>query len=468
MLSKKLITVLAIIVFAILTVPRLFLDYGLDDDAYRSLIAADKIIQTGIYSPSRLPGNPLFEYMLSVLIKWDGCVLINTVILVSFLLSILAFYVLIREHADRYILTILFSFTPILLVNAATAMDYIPGLSTMLLSYVFLIRSQCVVAGILLALSVGFRLSNCLFFLPCILFLFLNKRSTTQILQFGLFSISGSMFIYLPIFLKYGFKALIIPKTYLTGSLYLLKTGYNAIALFGLIGTITLIIVISINLNKIRLCFFDFIKTKSPTFAVEIFTIILFILLFIIHSDTTSYLIPIIPFAYLFISRWASNVYLIFILTIVFSYSFISIEMKGGESGKRSLCFKPSHGIILQDYEFRKYFQHLRNNIANINPSNKAVIMIGDLEPNITYKNLNITPVEKSALGIKTASIIDADIIFKVIGKNVFLVNLLEKEGVEKLRQDGWDIFMFPINVRSTCLNIYNYDPYKLGVKNLF
>ena len=103
--------------------------------------------------------------------------LINTVILVNlFSLSILSFYMLIREYADRYILTMLFSFTPILLVNAATAMDYIPGLSTMLLSYVFLIRSQCVVAGILLALSVGFRLSNCLFFLPCILFLLLNRK----------------------------------------------------------------------------------------------------------------------------------------------------------------------------------------------------------------------------------------------------------------------------------------------------
>ena len=54
MLNKKLVTVLAIIVFAILTVPRLFLDYGLDDDVYRSLITAEKIIQTGTYSPSRL------------------------------------------------------------------------------------------------------------------------------------------------------------------------------------------------------------------------------------------------------------------------------------------------------------------------------------------------------------------------------------------------------------------------------
>jgi len=61
----KLILTAAILVA---TIPRLIINYGMDGDATRSALAAENLFRTGSYLPSRLPGNPLFEYMLSLIV----------------------------------------------------------------------------------------------------------------------------------------------------------------------------------------------------------------------------------------------------------------------------------------------------------------------------------------------------------------------------------------------------------------
>src|SRR5947209_2814131 len=52
------------------TLPRLLLNYGTDEDAWRSANAAANLAATGVYNPSRLPGNPLFEYVLALVVPW--------------------------------------------------------------------------------------------------------------------------------------------------------------------------------------------------------------------------------------------------------------------------------------------------------------------------------------------------------------------------------------------------------------
>src|SRR5439155_11362773 len=78
-------------IIALATLPRIFTNYGNDEDAWRIARAADTLATTGRYEPSRLPGNPLFEYLLTPIIPFVGHIGSNLLVLLSYILAVAIF-----------------------------------------------------------------------------------------------------------------------------------------------------------------------------------------------------------------------------------------------------------------------------------------------------------------------------------------------------------------------------------------
>ena len=79
----------------VFTVPCLYIDAGSDGDAIRGIRAAENLYKTGKYLQSRIPGNPLFEYLLFLIVPWGGYIGSNIFVLLSFGFCVIGFYSLL-------------------------------------------------------------------------------------------------------------------------------------------------------------------------------------------------------------------------------------------------------------------------------------------------------------------------------------------------------------------------------------
>ncbi|RKY23735.1 MAG: hypothetical protein DRP79_08750, partial [Planctomycetota bacterium] len=377
----------AVLVAAVLlaTAPRLVLNYGMDQDAARAAVAAERLAVTGKYTPSRLPGNPLFEYLLALIVPRAGHLGSNLLVFSFYLLCVWSFSLLAKGRRPSVLLKVLFALTPIILLNAATTMDYLPGLALMLCACVCAVKSRFFWAFVLLGFSVGFRLSNLLFAIPLGIYSLLKLKSS-RALFYPLIGLLTAIVFYIPIFEKVGFSMFNIPDSNLGPLTYLAFAIYRAIGLFGPLATGAILVLLVLNRNKISASITTRLKNRSPLFVLEITTVILFSALYLLHADETAYLIPIVPFTLLLLERWFSRIQLLVVAVLIVSSAVFTLEFKGGESGRRKLVLKPAWGSLIDDYLSRKEILQLRASLKEYDFPAKAVILTG-MGPMLTYCN---------------------------------------------------------------------------------
>ena len=462
MLSKNTIITLFILVITALTVPRLFLNYGYDDDSASGVVSAENLLRTGTYVPSRLPGNPLFEYLLAGLAPWGGPAATNTFVLLSFCLAVWAFYRIVKDSENRLLLTIIFASTPIILLNAATTMDYIPGLALLLCAYLMAVEERYTAAFIFTGLAAGMRISNFLFMVPLSVFLLLRRQNAAKIAALFMLGLFTGIVFYLPIITRFGARMFVIPPSVFSFRYTIFRTAYNLIMLFGPVASAGIIVLVLINLKSLGRTVKD-----MPRIVLDTLSAALFIMLFLRHSDETSYLIPAVPFIYFLLARVFSRKDLIVTALLVFSFSVFNIELKGGQSGSRKLIARPSWGIIAKDYEVRKELNDLRQAIVSYDWPAKAIIMTG-VGPTLTYNNKGLEPASiKSILpGLDLAGMGEPEM-HKLTGKEVYFVFALPENFAQELKNKGFKLYIFSESAPSTVMNVYKYDPYSIGMQKL-
>jgi len=469
MSSKKQILIFVVVVIVgMMTIPRLFINYGWEGDVLRDVKAAEEFFSTGVYHPSRLPGTPLFDGLLAIIVPWGGYIASNLTILILYGLTIGIFSFLVRERNANMLLIVIFALTPVLLVNAVTTMDYIPALAAMLCAYVFATNNRYIMASIFLGLSIGLRISGILFVIPIMLFLLLKRRKIYEIIVFFFVSILIGFSFYIPIFIQAGFHLFDFQLGSWPGPYYLSRIIYNAIMLFGPLATIGILAVALANSKNILQSFKQNLKIRSPSFILELTTIAVYIALFIGHPHKTYYLIPIIPFFYFMVSRWLSKRQLILIGALIFSFAFFTVDFKGGQSGKRMITFKPDWGVIIRDYISRNELELLRNGIGQFDRSDKAIILTG-MGAILTYKNNALLPADYNEISpdLLKGYIGEIDKFDRIVGRKVYLVYSLPKDIITKLREQGYSIYMFSFSAPSVAINKYKYNPYQMGIERL-
>jgi len=464
--SSKRIKLILTAAILLATIPRLIINYGMDGDATRSALAAENLFRTGSYLPSRLPGNPLFEYMLSLIVPWSGHFGSNLSVFFFYILSLWAFSILANTRKSAGLLKVTYALTPAILLNSATTMDYIPGLAFLLLALVCVSKFHPFWGSILLGISIGFRISNALFALPLAMFQ-LKRLKKRKVSLYFLLSILVGLAFYIPILNKSGLSAFSIAESAPEPITYLVHTTYRSLMLFGPVATAGIAIIVFLNRKNIRSSFKTSLEENPPWLLLEISSVILFTVLFLYHSDETAYLLPAVPFVLLLLSRWLPKAQLMIAACLILSFSLVSVELKGGQSGRRSLTFRLSHGCLVKDYLERKEIESLKNALGSFQYSAKAVILTG-MGPILTFQNPHLKECsdEIVPLLLNDGSWNEREI-HRIKGSEVYLFYSLSKENVELLKAQGFKIFVFSAYAPSIAMINYGYAPEEVGIEKL-
>lgn len=461
------VLLLAVVVLG-LTLPRLAINYGMDGDGIRGMMAAEHLVSTGSYEPSRLPGNPLFEYVLAGLSLVDGHVLTNSLSLLSLAFSVWAFFILTEDRKERPLLVVLFALTPIILVNAAVTMDYLPESAMILWSTVAAKRGQPIRAFLLLGLATGIRLSASVFVLPLAVFCLLRGMPLMRVLAGSVLGVVIGLAFYLPILSHHGLSTFGIPPHGYHGPAYVTFTGYKLIMLFGPVAMAGIVAILLTDLRGIFVGIKAVLRKRCPAFYLEWIAVVVFTAVFLRHSDESEYLIPAIPFIYLLLSRWLDRKRLVVLTVLVVSFAFVSVELRGGESGRRSITLRPAWGIVVRDFLDRRELEVLRQGIVRFDKSDKAVILTG-FGPMLGHGNPGLERAAYREISpiLDEKGISEEDLIVRIPHRDVFLVNGMSKSNVDVLLNEGYRVYYLSESAPSHAMHSWGYDPREAGLKRL-
>ena len=347
--KKSAILIIVAIVVILSRLPFLWVDYGIDPDSYRVIIAAEKMIEKGEYYASRFPGYPVHELCVALMLKGGpfasniASAFSSTV--ASILLILIAGYLGVRENI---LVGLTFAFTPVIYINSTATMDYIWAIAFILGSFYFIIKQKPVLAGILLGISIGCRITSGAMILPFSIYWALHSRNLNNdrknISVFIATSLLTGALFYIPVINQYGFNFLKFVNKYPP----LITVIYKAsVGVWGVIGSLALllwIVYLSFRWHRTKKLINNISISKNVIVCIVV--ILIYIIAYIRLPHEAGYLIPLVPFVLILISLITpSHVLRIVFLLIIISSFFFYV-------GKTGTSIK---GPIIEDHCSRLY-----------------------------------------------------------------------------------------------------------------
>jgi hypothetical protein len=299
------VLLLAVLLVAVLASRTPWLDagYGIDADACRVVLAAQHIVETGEYKPSRVPGYPLYEYMVASVVAW-GPVATNAMSAVLGCIAVLFFALILRHLAvPAYLLVAgAFAVVPVVFINSTVTMDYVPALAFVLASTYLVITGRNVAAGICLGLAIGCRLTSGAMWLPLAFWgamIAPEGQWFRGLILFSAATLVVGTLTFVPVFFTFGLDLL----TFVDVVNYppwqrVLRIGitdvwgYSATAVVSVVGVLVLLC---------ALHFRQAVKDARVTRALVAsgLAILLYVIAFLRLPLAAGYLVPLVPFTLL-------------------------------------------------------------------------------------------------------------------------------------------------------------------------
>lgn len=284
-----------VIIVLLSRLPFIFNSLGTDLDAWREVYTGKILFEDHIYNVSRFPGYPFPEFLYSLVYdKPYWCINLLSVLFTVgcclYLFKILNF--LKANHA--FLITITFSFVPVIFLNSTIAMEYNWSLFFLLGSVYYLLKKNLWISALFFGLMVSARFNN-IIFLPALLFLtyFHTAKEVKKTIQFLILSSLFTCILFSPVILKYGFNFLQSSgdSEFNLASVLSLATLY----VYGALGIMAIILGLGIQLftgsyQKIK----EVSKNHLALFSILI--IISNLVFFIKYPLEAGYLIPSVPF----------------------------------------------------------------------------------------------------------------------------------------------------------------------------
>ncbi len=181
---------------------------GSDWDSYALIGTYENFIKNGIYIPSRPPGFPIYELLISLCIvigeglgiNFERIILLfQFSLLISFNFLIYSFFK--KTKNSNWLIYLIISLSPIYLISGLSAIDYIFGnlfgfLAIFLTMYLYEHKYSKFFIVLSLALSVSARLSNLIFLLVVILCIYSKEKDFKQCIILMISSLVITTIIY--------------------------------------------------------------------------------------------------------------------------------------------------------------------------------------------------------------------------------------------------------------------------------
>lgn len=308
--------------------PFIHAGYGIDPDAWRVLQSAQFIASTHEYTVSRLPGYPVQEILYSIFSD-KGPVYFNGMTAFFSAAGIGLFVLALRKigSSDSLLTGIALACTPIVFINSVNSMDYVWALSFVLGSMYCIIVRRPVVAGVLLGLAVGCRITSGAMAVPLGMMLAVNnsekKALIKEIVQFLAGTIAVSATVFSPVYMKYGFGFF----TFSDGDTPMTAILRAAtIEVWGVIGLLAIVAAIAVAIaRRKRIQQETAISPTTPWGWIMSWTVGvgLYATAFLRLPGDAGYLIPVLPFLFLLLGRYSSRRNFVVVCIAVVSSSFL-------------------------------------------------------------------------------------------------------------------------------------------------
>jgi hypothetical protein len=353
--------------------------FGSDATAWRIAGAAREIARTGHYEASRFPGAPVVEIADSALLRLGPWALPWAVVLWG-AIGVVAFYVTLCRLGMRgcFWAALALAFTPVFWINTTDAMDYAWALGLALVALAFAVHGRASLAGLALGLAVGCRIATAVLVVPIGLLL-AGRGHVRFVLAFMLF---GALAL-APSFLTYGTRFLSGYEFGRVPWIYVIKGATRDV--WGVIGSVVVAVATVAALFRVR-------AVPRRELAAVSLGILLTGAIYLRHPHEGAYLLPVVPFVILLLSRslpQAAMASLAVLLAV--SALFFDVHETVAEDGVplagRRIAVDSGHGPLVVERERRRETLDLCHDIlerVQRLPAN-SIFMVYELLPVIQW-----------------------------------------------------------------------------------
>jgi len=441
------------VAFFAVRLPFLFQGYGADTDAYRVALSARYLWSAGEYLPSRLPGYPLHELPAALLI-WGGPFLTNLATAVIAFVGVLIFdrIVVTLRVPGRGWLLVAMGFTPWLLVNSTATLDYHWALTAMLGAYLSVIRGRLLLAGVLLGVAVGCRITAAAFLLPLVILLIqqsgLSGSQTRPYAglarQVGLLAgITAlvTLLAYLPVLWTYGARSWNYAPSSVSPDVIIQMVGQRGL---GVIGALVALAVLALSWR--RLLTLPRLLRTDPHVLLWLLTVVIYALIFLRLPVDAGYLIPIYPFAFLLVARvlarWALPV--IVVATLLSSVVDLDIQrIHNFDPAIAAREVRPSWRVatLWNDARARTRWQRFAERIGETPVPPHSVILTLGAFPNVAVLNWDRLRYEIIDRDLDAVSMLSDNGALWDDDNDVVYLAVSEPRILDRLRAEGYAIY---------------------------
>jgi hypothetical protein len=442
--------------FFLVRLPFLFAGYGADTDAYRVALSALYLWSEGEYLPSRLPGYPLHELTTALLI-WGGPFLTNLATAVVAFAGLLVFdrIAVALGVPGRMWLLVAIGFTPWLLVNSTATLDYHWALTAMLAAYLALIRRRPALAGALLGVAAGFRITALAFALPLLVLIVSQagrgqplaggrRWSSTPVRDLFLFSGAsgaGALAAYLPVLWTYGPRFWNYAPSSASPDIVIQIVGQRALGVVGALVTTAVLV-----LSWRRLPALPRLLRSDPHVLVWTLTVVVYALIFLRLPVDAGYLIPIYPFAFLLVARVLARWALPAIVIAALVSGVIDLTIQNIHNFDPSIAareVRPSwkEANLWHDYRTRTRWRAYAERIGDADLPRRSVVLTLGAFPNVAVVNWDRFRYEIVARDLGAVSMISDNGAMWDDERDLLFLAVSEPAIVERFRSRGYAIY---------------------------
>lgn len=203
--AESLLLLVLFVAAILVRLPFLELGFGIDADAPRNILVAQRLKMEGVYEFSRPPGYPVHEFLLAALPGSDSPVVANGLSLLFLAACGALIFLIVRTMDQRAaaVAAVTFMFLPISNIVGTEAMDYSLSLALFLGFMCLWLVGHHRSAAIVLGLAAASRLTYAAA-VPILVAPAARDRGVTRLLALLLLFLASFSVFFLPVLLAYG------------------------------------------------------------------------------------------------------------------------------------------------------------------------------------------------------------------------------------------------------------------------